>query len=133
MTSFYKHYTDVNPLHWTYKHFTPAEIACKGTGELKEHPASIHKLDMLRDIIGVPFTPNSAYRSVKRNKAIGGAPKSQHLEGRAFDIPIKGAMTRERIHEVARKVGFTGIGDYDTFVHVDTRGNPAYWDLRSKK
>lgn len=130
MTSFYKHYSDVNPLHWTWPSFTPAEVACKGTGELKVHPASMDKLQALRDIIGVPFTPNSAYRSEKHNKAIGGSPNSQHLQGRAFDIPIKGAMTRDRIKEVAIKVGFTGIGDYNTFVHIDT-GAPRYWDNRT--
>jgi zinc D-Ala-D-Ala carboxypeptidase len=129
MSSFYKHHSDVNPLHWTWPSFSPREVACKGTGQLKVHPASMDKLQALRDIIGVPFSPNSAYRSEKHNKAIGGSPKSQHLEGRAFDIPIKGAMTRERIHEVARAVGFTGIGDYNTFVHVDT-GAARYWDLR---
>lgn len=86
-------------------------------------------LDKLREEIGVPFTPNSAYRSPYHNANIGGSPKSMHIEGRAFDIPIKGKITREAIHAAAKKVGFSGIGDYNSFVHVDN-GITRYWDLR---
>ena len=122
-------YQDVVCWPWR-KYFKPKEIACKGSGLIYIDDDAMSKFYMLRDIIGQPFSPNSAYRTPAHNKAIGGSPNSQHVLGKAFDIPIKGRMTREEIHRVADIVGFTGIGDYNTFVHVDT-GPERYWDLRS--
>ena len=75
----------------------------------------------MRHIIGVPFSPTSAYRSEKHNKAVGGKPNSYHRKGMAFDIPITDDMTRAKIHQIGKLVGFTWFGDYDNFVHVDTR------------
>lgn len=122
------HYKDVECWPWIY--FLPKEIACKGTGKLLVDPMSMSKLDVFREIIGVSFTPNSAYRSEEHNKNVGGAPNSYHRKGQAFDIPIKKGMSREDIHRVAKQVGFTGFGDYNSFVHIDT-GRARYWDKRT--
>lgn len=108
----------------------PKEIACKGSGFIVIDDYSLDSLNCFRHIIGVPFSPNSAYRSEAYNKKVGGAPNSYHRKGMAFDIPIKDGMSREKIHEVAKIVGFTGFGDYNTFVHIDT-GPKRYWDLRT--
>lgn len=124
------HYTDVNPTNWFWHDFTPKEIACKGTGLIVIDCNALDKLQDFRDISGVPFSPNSAYRSELHNKNVGGAKNSEHRKGRAFDIPIKQGMSREDIHRIAKVVGFTGFGDYDSFVHVDT-GRTRYWDKRS--
>jgi len=129
----YKHYSDVNPLHWYWPNFTPKEIACKGTGELLADHTALDMLQEFRAIVGVPFSPNSAYRSAKHNKAIGGAPASYHLQGRAFDIPITKKLTRDMIHKAAKKVGFLTVLDYDNFCHIDNRPQPIYRDYRSKK
>ena len=123
------HHTNINLAYWPWKNFTPVEIACKGTGLLMVDYDAICKLQSFREMVGIPFTPNSAYRSEKHNKAVGGSPKSMHLLGRAFDVPIIQGMTREVIHAHASKVGFTGYGDYNTFVHIDT-GRARYWDGR---
>ena len=40
----------------------------------------------LREWVGGPIRVNSFYRSPKLNKAIGGAKRSQHMEGRAMDL-----------------------------------------------
>ena len=122
------HYKDLK--EWHVRYFTPKEIACKGTGKIVVDDYALRCLDMLRDVIGEPFSPNSAYRSAQHNKAVGGAKNSYHRKGMAFDIPIKGRMTREEIHRVAGMVGFRGVGDYDTFVHLDT-GTERSWDKRS--
>ena len=29
---------------------------------------------------------------------------------------------------MAKKIGFTGVGTYKDFVHVDTRPNVSYWN-----
>ena len=125
------HYTLVDERDWKWKYFTPKELACKGTGLILIDFEAIDKLEEFRDILRVPFTPNSAYRSEAHNKAVGGAKNSMHRLGRAFDIPIKKGMARDKIHIIAEHVGFTGFGDYDTFVHIDT-GAERYWDMRTK-
>ena len=49
---------------------------------------SINILQPIRDHFGIPFTPNSGYRSPDLNKAIGSSNKSQHCKGEAVDIEI---------------------------------------------
>lgn len=130
--TFHRNHKDVQPHEWNWPSFTPAEIACKGTGEILIHAPSLDKLQMMRTALGVPFSPNSAYRSEAYNAKVGGAKNSMHRKGQAFDIPIKPGMSREDIHRAAKAAGFTGFGDYNTFVHIDT-GAPRYWDKRTKK
>ena len=43
-------------------------------------------LDPLREAWGAPIIVTSGYRSVKLNKAVGGAKTSQHCYGQAADI-----------------------------------------------
>ncbi len=43
-------------------------------------------LDPLREAYGKPIIVTSGYRSVKLNKAVGGAANSQHTKGEAADI-----------------------------------------------
>src|SRR5690606_11461873 len=53
----------------------------------------------------------SAYRSPEHNRAVGGAMRSKHLDGAAFDI----AMTNHdpvAFEAAAREVGFLGFGFY---------------------
>jgi zinc D-Ala-D-Ala carboxypeptidase len=126
----FKHYKEVHPKDWIWPNFTPKEIACKGTHRLLIDKKAMDALQVLRTALGVPFSPNSAYRTPEHNAAIRGARNSYHVKGRAFDIPIKKGMTRAMIHEAARKAGFKGIGDYNTFVHVDTRDAATYFDRR---
>lgn len=123
------HYTETDMTAWRWKNFTPKEIASKGDGLLMVNEDAMDALQTFREMVGVAFTPNSAYRSVAHNKAVGGSPNSMHLQGRAFDIPIKSGMSRMAIHKFAKQAGFTGFGDYDTFVHIDT-GRSRYWDMR---
>lgn len=43
-------------------------------------------LDPLREKWGAPIVVTSGYRSVKLNRAVGGASRSQHCKGQAVDI-----------------------------------------------
>ena len=45
-------------------------------------------MEPIRENYGIPFSPNSAYRSPKLNNAVGSSHKSQHLKGQAVDIEI---------------------------------------------
>jgi zinc D-Ala-D-Ala carboxypeptidase len=84
----FRHFRDV-PLHlWRWPNFSPAEIACRGTGQLKLHPEALDKLQALRDRLGKPLIVRSAYRSPEHNRAVGGAPRSKHMDGTAFDIAM---------------------------------------------
>ena len=114
---------------WRWKNFQPKELASKSDGLLMINEDALDKLQSFRELLGKPFTPNSAYRSLAHNTKVGGSPNSMHLQGRAFDIPIGNGITRKDIHKYAKQVGFTGFGDYKTFVHIDT-GRPRYWDNR---
>lgn len=131
-TRSYKHWSDVNSLHWYWPNFTPKEIACKGDGSLFIDMKAMDALQKFRTVVGVPVIINSAYRSEKHNKAVGGSPNSQHLLGKAFDIRITNSLTRDMIHKAGKQAGFTAFGDYNHFVHMDNRETPAYWDYRSK-
>ena len=88
-------------------------------------------VDDLRTTLGCPVRITSHYRSPKYNKAVGGAPLSQHKQFRAADVQTDGATPHEvyKILSLWRDQGrFTGgLGLYSTFVHVDTRGTNANW------
>jgi zinc D-Ala-D-Ala carboxypeptidase len=130
MPKHFNRWQDVPADYWRWPNFTPKELACKGTGELLVDEEALDKLQELRQRIGKPLQINSAYRSAKHNKAVGGSPNSQHLHGRAFDISLATVTPLELVKH-AKAAGFTGIGRYDTFVHVDT-GPAREWDLRKR-
>lgn len=115
---------------WVWPNFKPSEFASNGNGMVLINNKSIDSLQLFRNLVGVPVIINSAYRDHAYNKSISGASSSMHLFGRAFDIRITKSLTREMIHKFAKQAGFTGFGDYNTFVHIDT-GRPRYWDFRT--
>lgn len=96
-------------------------------------PELVEKLQKLRERLGLPIKVTSAFRCEERNNEVGGAENSQHLTGRAADISLNNQkLDIIQIRNLARKIGFTGIGLYDSFIHLDTRtGSPAMWDNRS--
>ncbi|WP_323033193.1 YcbK family protein [Paracoccus sp. (in: a-proteobacteria)] len=116
----FRHFRDVPDTLWRWSNFSPAEIACRGTGQLKLHPEALDKLQALRDRLGKALIVRSAYRSPKHNRAVDGAPRSKHMEGTAFDI----AMSNHDpvvFEAAARAVGFLGFGFYPRsgFIHID--------------
>lgn len=83
------------------------------------------KLQKIREHFGVPVVINSAYRTTAYNQKVGGAFGSYHLKGQAFDIVVKGKTPAE-VAKYAQQIGITGIIQYNTFVHVDSR-KTKYW------
>jgi hypothetical protein len=129
-TSYFNHWRDVPAARWRWKNFSPAEIACRGSGSLRIHEEALDKLQALRDRLGKPLIVRSAYRSPAHNRTVGGAPRSKHLDGTAFDI----AMTNHdpaAFEEAARAVGFKGFGFYPRsgFMHIDL-GPARMWGER---
>jgi len=100
-------------------HFSTEEFGGPVTAELV---AALERLRAARG--GRPLRIVSGYRSEARNRAVGGARLSQHLSGRAADIPEGYATVRD-----AERAGFTGIGSKRGWaIHVDVRpGATARW------
>jgi zinc D-Ala-D-Ala carboxypeptidase len=117
----FRHFRDVPDGLWRWRNFSPAEIACRGTGQLKIHAQALDKLQALRDRLGKPLIIRSAYRSPEHNASLKGAsPRSKHMDGTAFDI----AMSNHdpvAFEAAAREVGFLGFGHYPRsgFMHID--------------
>jgi len=129
-TSFYDHWREAQADDWRWPNFSPAEIACRGTGKLLINKLALDKLQALRDRLGKPLIVRSAYRSPEHNRAVGGATRSKHMEGAAFDI----AMANHdpvAFEAAAREVGFLGFGFYPRsgFMHIDL-GPARQWGER---
>lgn len=116
----FRHFRDVPQDFWRWKNFSPAEIACRGTGQLKLHPEALDKLQALRDRLGKPLILRSAYRSPEHNRAVGGAKASKHMDGTAFDVAM-GNHDPVAFETAARDAGFLGFGYYPRsgFMHID--------------
>lgn len=125
-------------------HFTLLEFACRdGTPyptrwiESRLYPLC-ETLETIRTRVGKPVRVLSGYRTETYNRRVGGARRSQHVEGRAADIKVAG-LTAAALHAVvlALRKGnclprLGGLGLYPGFVHVDVRpwGCLARWTGR---
>ena len=123
----YHHFRDVPSRDWRWKNSSPAEIACRGTGQLKLVPEAMDKLQALRDRLGKPLIVRSAYRSPEHNKAVSGAKALKHMQGTAFDISMANHDPVD-FEAAARSVGFLGFCYYPRsgFMHVDL-GSARQW------
>ena len=78
-------------------------------------------LDEVRLLLGVPIVVNSGYRSPLVNKAVGGASKSQHVEGKAVDfIAPKFGSPRQIVEKIlSSNIPFCQIIlEFDSWVHI---------------
>lgn len=125
------------------KNFTLQEFACKdGSSIPHDLLENIHKLatnlQILRDHFQASISINSGYRSPSHNKKVGGALKSQHVQGRAADIVVFGKTPDEVYSAIemliaAGKMYNGGLGRYNSFTHYDVRPQQgARWDYRNK-
>lgn len=101
--------------------FQVKEFACSdGSDVVVIHPFIPHICQLVRNKFNMPFSPNSAYRTVTHNKSVGGANKSNHIYGRAVDIPAKRGVTPKQLYDyVDTLFGEWGeIGIYTWGIHV---------------
>ena len=115
------------------KNFKVSEFKCNdGSDTVLVSDKLVDLLQNIRDHFGAAVTINSAYRTESYNKKIGGATKSQHVNGTAADIVVKGATPLEVAQYVEHIMPDSGgIGVYQSFAHVDVRTNRSRWDNRS--
>lgn len=132
-----KHWKTITDEEWPCRHFSPQELACRGSGMVLLTLDSIdamQKLDRLRDRMGHPLICNSGYRSPQHNRNVKGAKYSKHLTGTAFDISMAN-VDPHRFEREAKALGFNGIGIYPpqkrtgakNFIHIDTRPASQAW------
>jgi zinc D-Ala-D-Ala carboxypeptidase len=88
------------------------------------HMLALRVLEPLRRAVGGPIYVSSGYRSLQLNRAIGGAPLSQHTRGEAVDIWSRSVDVVE-LHSLIQAV----VPEWDQlylhrgkgFVHVSYR------------
>jgi uncharacterized protein YcbK (DUF882 family) len=85
-------------------------------------------LEKAREYFKRKINVTSGARCTLHNMRVGGSVKSQHLYGKAADIQVEGVNP----HAVAEYFRTEypdkyGIGQGDSFTHVDVRPNKARW------
>ena len=78
------------------------------------------KLQKAREIAGISFKINSGFRSIEKNKSVGGKAKSAHLVGKAVDIHCDSSRERAIILSSLMDAGFSRLGVGRTFIHADS-------------
>jgi uncharacterized protein YcbK (DUF882 family) len=111
-------------------HLSEWECKCGKCSETLVDMDHVSKLQQLREYLDSPIKITSAYRCPTHNKKIGGASNSRHMKGDATDIQVPG-MNPLEVQDACES--FDGLGRYDTFTHIDSRGYNARWDNRSRK
>lgn len=106
--------------------FKVKEFKCKDGSDaiLVDIDFVAEKLQAMRDKFGTARV-NSGYRTETYNAKVGGATNSYHVKGRAFDVTFKNGTISEWA-AYAYEIGITGIIQYNTFVHLDSRDAPYY-------
>lgn len=93
-------------------------------------PKAIDMVDRLNQRGYGDLGVNSGYRDPSKNKSVGGANKSQHIQGNAIDLATKNLpdQVKQDILDAALVGGARGVGIYPGgSMHVDVRENPAFW------
>ena len=106
------------------EHFSRREFRCgDGCGYARAEQGLLDALERLRAIVKRPLPIVSGSRCVAWNAHVGGHPRSQHLHGRAADIPGDYATARQ-----ARDAGFHGVGvRRGRVVHVDVTPGRSFF------
>lgn len=104
------------PSNWIHERLLPL---CEEL-EILRHELGGHRIAIL-----------SGYRSPAHNRAVGGAEKSQHLQGRAADIAVQSIEPPKvqaavlMLVRAGKLAKIKGCGSYRSFTHVDIRPVPS--------
>ena len=115
-------------------HFQVYEFACTdGSRPVFVSQTLVDILENIRVHFGQPLHINSGYRTVSYNaQTEGSSPKSQHCNGLAADIWVEGHTPAEVYAYAEALLGnHGGLGNYNTFIHIDVRADKSRWDYRA--
>lgn len=111
-------------------------LRCPCCGREQLDPRLALSVRHIFGMLGHDLPITSGYRCEKHNAAVGGAVNSMHMQGKAVDIAVSDPDEQEEIAELARKLGFGGVGWGKNFIHLDfgpfrewrygTDGRPVY-------
>lgn len=80
---------------------------------------TMNKLDVAREIAGIPFVLTSAFRSSEWDKLKGRSGTGAHTLGCAIDVGCNTSQYRFFIVNALLKAGFRRIGINKSFIHAD--------------
>jgi len=115
--------------------FSPSEFHCKCSNRTcigkttAISPVLLQVLEDIRSAFKAPIIVTSGWRCPAHNKTVGGALRSQHVQGMAVDIRPRDLKDLPQLRELCRAdVRLIGIGVHDAFVHIDVRkGRRVEW------
>lgn len=107
------------------KYFSEAEFkrcspACS-LQDMQQH--TLDRLDKARELAGIPFVINSAYRSPEWEKDRDRTGTGAHTTGCAVDIRCNSDANRMKIIKACLAAGFTRVGIGRSYIHVDDDPN----------
>ena len=106
------------------EHFSREEFLC-GCNKCGFDTVDIQLLEILETVrhrYMRPIKITSGCRCEEHNKKEGGAPKSQHILGRAADFKVQGINPKEVFEFLCRAYPDTfGFKAYSSWVHADSR------------
>lgn len=101
------------------KNFVDTEFMCPCCKKIKISYDLVDRLQIVRELIGVPITVTSGYRCKTQNKKVNGYEKSLHMQGLAADIKVRQDKMQD-LKDICKKVFYDkGVGIYPNHVHVD--------------
>ena len=99
-TTFHRHWRDVPESAWRWPNFSPAEIACRGTGKLLVNETALDKLQALRDRLG-----QAADRPLRLPQ-----PRAQPCRGGRGPVEASRRRRLRHRHGEPRSGGLRGCG-----------------------
>jgi uncharacterized protein YcbK (DUF882 family) len=105
-------------------HFASEEQTCGcgcGLNLIERNPDFLRALNSARELYGDEMNATSMTRCPEHNAAVGGAPHSAHLDGRAADISCTGLKNRMDMIRAFIACGFHRIEVSPVHIHVDMK------------
>ena len=105
----------------TSKYFKDSEFKkCSPACSLQYmEQSTMDMLDKAREIAGIPFVLNSAYRTPVWDKSRGRSGTGAHTLGCAVDIRCRTLDNRYKIVAALIQAGFRRIGIAEEYIHAD--------------